>query len=745
MARYRALLLPLVAGALLAVAPASASASASASAPGEAPPAAGPSGYTAILLLRDLLGLGDAEIEAFTDVENQLLRSPSATLESAIYAAYQETSSPSLPSAATVHGLRAAVARLPAHEDWAGPAPVAAAEAGPAVTGALRWGMGEDEANMLTSETPGLTVLSQWPGPRVFEVDGFLSDAEVAHVLGRARDNLEAGRFSPTGETGVSMEMPVSSDAVLGDISRRLGRVLGFPNGMSESNPTLRVRRYVDDQMHPIHTDTYAFNGLTLVATMLTYLTSPEKGGDTFFPVHARPREGASLDIMAELPDFESDSDFVGRDGMLSVRPKAGKLLVWLSCTPEGDDDPLSLHGSRPMVSGEKWTATSFVYADRQLCLRHLRPNDTEHFVARVLEREAAQMERAGNAAGAAAGATRGEAAAPPPPPDAAGCYAELQERAILGDPVLYDAGGGGCDESAGRPPRFGAQSTEAQRRELLRSVSEGRNLHGDGAGDVGGRKPRVLSQWPGPRVWLFEGFADDAMVDHLLGVAEKRAGDFTEPSQTGISLELPLPVDGDGAADADDDDAGVLRDLTARMYDELTGIGVANDNDVLPHTLRMRRYRAGTQENHPLHTDTFDVSDEHTLLLTMMIYLTDVEEGGDTFFPRAHLPRDGREPPLSEIPADVMTAPLPDDWLRVRPRRGDMLVWSSCTPDGGDDRMSLHGSRPVLSGTKWTATNFVYANKILCRRHAPLPRGWEDLSERMAVGGWRAGLGVNA
>jgi hypothetical protein len=40
------------------------------------------------------------------------------------------------------------------------------------------------------------------------------------------------------------------------------------------------------------------------------------------------------------------------------------------------------------------------------------------------------------------------------------------------------------------------------------------------------------------------------------------------------------------------------------------------------------------------------------------------------------------------------------------------MLVWMSCQPDGSDDRLSTHGSRPMPEGAaipKWNIANFVY------------------------------------
>lgn len=137
---------------------------------------------------------------------------------------------------------------------------------------------------------------------------------------------------------------------------------------------------------------------------------------------------------------------------------------------------------------------------------------------------------------------------------------------------------------------------------------------------------------------------------------------------------------------------------------------------------------RADTEgQYHPPHTDTYTVSEDVTLLVTLITYLTDVEEGGETAFPDA-------------VPAPVS----------ISPKRGGLGVWFSCNPEGRDDKCALprtrrarvdvppsltstvcacacgcgcgcvpsarfseHEGKKVTKGKKWTATYFVY-NKPL-------------------------------
>lgn len=83
--------------------------------------------------------------------------------------------------------------------------------------------------------------------------------------------------------------------------------------------------------------------------------------------------------------------------------------------------------------------------------------------------------------------------------------------------------------------------------------------------------------------------------------------------------------------------------------------------------------------------------------LATVFWYLSDVEKGGETVFPRWN------------------GAPSPQDFadcsvgLKVKPRRGKVVIFYSLTADGEVDEYSLHGACPVEEGVKWAA------NKVSC------------------------------
>lgn len=68
----------------------------------------------------------------------------------------------------------------------------------------------------------------------------------------------------------------------------------------------------------------------------------------------------------------------------------------------------------------------------------------------------------------------------------------------------------------------------------------------------------------------------------------------------------------------------------------------------------------------------------------TVVMYLNEVEEGGETIFPRVN--------------------------LTVKPHKGNALLFYNCGPDGREDPKTLHGGAPVIKGEKWISTKWLRA-----------------------------------
>lgn len=123
---------------------------------------------------------------------------------------------------------------------------------------------------------------------------------------------------------------------------------------------------------------------------------------------------------------------------------------------------------------------------------------------------------------------------------------------------------------------------------------------------------------------------------------------------------------------------------------------------------------RYGHLEKYDTHHDYFDPSsyqnDAPTLRLighgrrnrmaTVFWYLTDVQHGGETVFPRFD-----KGP---NVPSNLACRQSAKG-LKVKPQRGKVIIFYNLTPEGKTDVYSLHGACPVQEGIKWAANKWVW------------------------------------
>jgi prolyl 4-hydroxylase len=132
-----------------------------------------------------------------------------------------------------------------------------------------------------------------------------------------------------------------------------------------------------------------------------------------------------------------------------------------------------------------------------------------------------------------------------------------------------------------------------------------------------------------------------------------------------------------------DDADAPLLQRLNRRIAEIM--------NQPVAHGEALHVLHYGVGAEYKPHHDYFDPANPGfaaTLkrggqrVATLIVYLNDVEEAGDTVFPKLG--------------------------LSIVPKKGSAVYFEYVNGDGQLDEASLHGGTPVLRGEKWVATKWV-------------------------------------
>ncbi|WP_313892951.1 2OG-Fe(II) oxygenase [Psychrobacillus sp.] len=103
---------------------------------------------------------------------------------------------------------------------------------------------------------------------------------------------------------------------------------------------------------------------------------------------------------------------------------------------------------------------------------------------------------------------------------------------------------------------------------------------------------------------------------------------------------------------------------------------------------LQVLRYAPG--QEYKAHYDYFSSTSKaanNNRISTLVMYLNDVEEGGETFFPKLN--------------------------LSVTPKKGMAVYFEYFYNDQELNELTLHGGAPVITGEKWVATQWMRKQKV--------------------------------
>lgn len=207
--------------------------------------------------------------------------------------------------------------------------------------------------------------------------------------------------------------------------------------------------------------------------------------------------------------------------------------------------------------------------------------------------------------------------------------------------------------------------------------------------------KPEVIS-WS-PRIIVLHNFLSMGECDYLRAIARPR-------------LQISTVVDtktGKGIKSDVRTSSGMFINFEEKKYPMIQAIEkrisvysqVPVDNGELIQVLRYEKSQY-YKPHHDYFSDTFNVKRGGQRIATILMYLSDNVEGGETHFPMAGS-------------GECSCGGKMVKGMCVKPNKGDAVLFWSMGLDGESDPNSIHGGCEVLSGEKWSATKWMRQKTI--------------------------------
>ncbi|ETW00645.1 hypothetical protein H310_07213 [Aphanomyces invadans] len=260
-------------------------------------------------------------------------------------------------------------------------------------------------AKLSPTEKP-IVLESFSESPRVFHVHNFFTNDEADALIHRIQtiDNDSsklqqshvghisgAKKVSPH-RTSENAFDQVSDTAV--SIRKRSFDLLRIDPYQDDMADGLQLLRYAQKQAYIAHTDYFnartssdwnwnpKAGGSNRFATVFLYLSNVTAGGQTVFPLSEMPpghehppMSDAVTSLTASLFDDNSwEKDMVTKcSTKLASYPQKTHAVLFYSQKPNGELDPMSLHGGCPVLEGTKWAANLWVWNKRRYGLDQTR------------------------------------------------------------------------------------------------------------------------------------------------------------------------------------------------------------------------------------------------------------------------------------------------------------------------------------------------------------------------------------
>ncbi|XP_058183755.1 prolyl 4-hydroxylase 1 isoform X1 [Rhododendron vialii] len=206
----------------------------------------------------------------------------------------------------------------------------------------------------------------------------------------------------------------------------------------------------------------------------------------------------------------------------------------------------------------------------------------------------------------------------------------------------------------------------------------------------IGYVKPEIIS-WS-PRIILLHNFLSTDECDYLRAIAMPRLQISTVvDTKTGKGIKSNVRTSS-GMFLAPEERKYAMIQAIEKRISVYSQVPVENGE-----LIQVLRYETNQfyRPHHDYFSDTFNLKRGGQRVATMLMYLSDNVEGGETYFPMAG---------SSECSCGGRMM----KGMCVKPNKGDALLFWSMGLDGQSDTSSIHGGCEVLSGEKWSATKWM-------------------------------------
>ncbi|KAI4330385.1 hypothetical protein MLD38_028677 [Melastoma candidum] len=236
---------------------------------------------------------------------------------------------------------------------------------------------------------------------------------------------------------------------------------------------------------------------------------------------------------------------------------------------------------------------------------------------------------------------------------------------------------------------RGGESDLHPNRSSISRRIARSSNEEGRGE-----QWTEIIS-WE-PRASIYHNFLSREECEYLIELAKPKMQKSTVvDSATGKSKDSRVRTSSGTFLPRGRDK--VIRAIEKRIAD-FTFIPIENGEG-----LQVLHYEVGQKyEPHfDYFLDEYNTKNGGQRMATLLMYLSDVEEGGETVFPTA-------KGNFSAVPWWNELSECGKRGLSVKPKMGDALLFWSMRPDATLDESSLHGGCPVIMGNKWSSTKWM-------------------------------------